>query len=248
METLAVFHILKNGGTTLIDRYRTNSTFAYQRVSNELVFNFKQPNQHKVLIENCKDQNVRLIIGHGVSFDLDKHLQNSVKYATILRDPIKRIMSAYNYFKLEMINVHSCITDIDFTTWIINCSRLHPTPVYAQYQKFSNEQCLRIDYGRKISIEYEQELYDRAIENIKRIDHMFFMEDNYLKQFDKVAKQYDLKPNLGIIYEHNTKFNLSLHGIDYVTYEELTDTEKQFVEETTAKDIEFYNYCKEKFA
>ena len=157
-------------------------------------------------------------------------------------------MSAYNYFKLEMINVHSCITDIDFTTWIINCSRLHPAPVYAQYQKFSNEQCLRIDYGRKIGIEYEQELYDLAIENIKRIDHMFFMEDNYLKQFDKVAKQYDLKPNLGISYEHNTKFNLSLHGIDYVTYEELTDTEKQFVEETTAKDIEFYNYCKEKFA
>ena len=248
METLAVFHILKNGGTTLVNRYRTNSTFAYQRVSDELVFNFKQPNQHKVLIENCKDENVRLIIGHGVSFDLDKHLQNSIKYATILRDPVKRIMSAFNYFKLEMITVHSHITDIDFATWIINCSRLHPTPVYAQYQKFSNEQCLRIDYGRKIDTAYEQELYDQAIENVQRLDHVLFMEDNYLKQFDKIAKQYDQKPNLGIIYEHNTKFNLSQHGIDYANYGELTDIEKQLVKETTAKDIEFYNYCKEKFA
>ena len=133
-------------------------------------------------------------------------------------------------------------------TWIINCSRLHPTPVYAQYQKFSNEQCLRIDYGRKIDKEYEQELYDQAIENVQRLDHVFFMEDNYLKQFDEIAKQYDQKPNLGISYEHNTKFNLSQHGVDYVNYSELTDIEKQLVKETIAKDIEFYNYCKEKFA
>ena len=74
------------------------------------------------------------------------------------------------------------------------------------------------------------------------------MEDNYLKQFDEIAKQYDQKPNLGISYEHNTKFNLSQHGVDYVNYSELTDIEKQLVKETIAKDIEFYNYCKEKFA
>ena len=147
-----------------------------------------------------------------------------------------------------MITVHSHLTDIDFVTWIINCSRLHPTPVYAQYQKFSNEQCLRIDYGRKIDKEYEQELYDQAIENVQRLDHVFFMEDNYLKQFDEIAKQYYQKPNLGISYEHNTKFNLIQHGVDYVNYSELTDIEKQLVKETIAKDIEFYNYCKEKFA
>ena len=42
METLAVFHILKNGGTTLVDRYKHNKGFAYQRVKNELVYNYQQ--------------------------------------------------------------------------------------------------------------------------------------------------------------------------------------------------------------
>ena len=58
METLAVFHILKNGGTTLVDRYRLNHSFVYQRVHNEVVYNYKQSNQMCSKVSNLKDYDV----------------------------------------------------------------------------------------------------------------------------------------------------------------------------------------------
>ena len=247
METLAVFHILKNGGTTLVDRYKHNSGFAYQRVENEIVLNYQQPNQYKLLVNDCQEQKLKLIFGHGVNFTWNNRLQNSVKYATILRDPVARIISAYNYFRLEMITVHNHITDIDFTTWIINCDKMFPTPVYAQYQQFSKQTHLRTDYGRKIDIWRELDLYTEAIENVEQLSYVFFMEDNYLKHFDTVAQSYDVLPDTSVTHQHSTKSSLASHGLEYLTYEQLNNTELQLLNETVEKDIDFYNHCKEQF-
>ena len=247
METLAVFHILKNGGTTLVDRYRLNHSFVYQRVHNEVVYNYKQSNQMCSKVSNLKDYDVRMIFGHGVNFGLSYVLQNNVKYATILRDPVDRIMSAYNYFRLEMITVHNHITDIDFTTWIINCSRMLPTPVYNQYQQFSGQHCLRIDYGRKIDEEQERMSYEQALASVDRLSHVFFIEDNYIEKFDKLAEEYKLKPDTSVRHTHNTKTSLLKHGLEYKTADSLEPHEEQLLLDTVAKDIEFYNYCKGKF-
>jgi len=248
METLAVFHILKNAGTTLIDRYKHNEGFVYQRVANEVIYRYQSENQSTYYIDECNEPQPQVVFGHGVTFDWDYRLQKRVKYATILRDPIDRIMSAYNYFRTEMASVHSHYTDIDFKTWMINCSRMLPTPVFNQYQQFSKQVCLRIDYGRNIDTVREKQLFDEAIKNITRLSSVFFIEDNYIKKFDKLVKQYGVNPEPTVNYQHNTKFILSQHGLDYLHYENLDDSDKRLIEQTTTCDVEFYNYCKEKFA
>ena len=249
METLAVFHILKNGGTTLVDRYRHNPTFVYQRIDDEVIFNYKQSNQTKVYVDDCQDKNIRMIYGHGVDFKWDNHLQNPVKYATILRNPIERMMSAFNYFRLEMINIHNHITNIDFQTWIINCDRLLPTPVYNQYQQFSsnNRQCsMRIDYGRKLDKFTQTKVFEEALENIEKISYILFMDDNYIEKFDNISGEFGLTPNKSVTHTHSTSKRLQENGIDYVHFNDLYNIEKELMMETVSEDLEFYSYCKER--
>lgn len=247
METLAVFHILKNGGTTLIDRYKHNQGFAYQRIPEDIVYNYKQPNQITYYTHTCQLV-PSIVFGHGVTFEWDHLLQNPVKYATILRDPRTRIMSAYNYFRLEMFNIHNHRTEIDFVTWLINCSRVLPTPVFHQYQQFSTQECLRTDYGKSFDYAKQHESYETAIENVDRLDYVFFVEDNYIKQFDKVAKKYGVKPNTKIKHQHVTKTYLERNKRKYYTYDDLNSQEQMMLLEFIAKDQEFYEHCKGKFA
>lgn len=252
METLAVFHILKNGGTTLVDRYRKNSTFVYQRIYDEVMFNYKKASQTKVYVEDCKDKNIRIIYGHGVDFNWDNILLNPVKYATILRNPIARMMSAYNYFRLEMINIHNHVTNLDFQTWIINCDRVLPTPVFAQFQQFCNvryfrQESLRIDYGRQLNEYTQKKLYDEALENMEKLSYVLFMDDNYIEKFDLIASKFNLKADTSIVHTHSTGKWLKAHGVDYLSFNDLYSAEKELLMETVAKDLDFYNYCKEKF-
>ena len=247
METLAVFHILKNGGTTLVDRYKHNPGFVYQRIPGEIVYRYGSSEQTAYYIDECNQPTPQVVFGHGVTFAWNQLLQNPVKYATILRDPVKRMMSAYNYFKLEMISVHNHITDIDFTTWIINADRLLPTPVFAQYQQFSSQVPLRTNYGNNIDTALQQQLYYQALENIERLDHVLFIEDNYIEQFDKIAESYGVTPDTSVTHNHNTAFHLRQNGLDYTTSADLDTTETELLLSTVAKDQEFYSYCKGKY-
>ena len=247
METLAVFHILKTGGTTIVDRYKHNAGFAYQRVKHELVLNYQQANQITLQIDQdtCSPD---VVFGHGVSFDWNS-LTDNVKYATILRHPIDRIISAFNYFKLEMYNIHDVRTEIDFSTWFINKSRLIPTPVFNQFQTFTDmpDSCLYTDYGLNINETLSEQLYNLAINNINHIDHVLFMEDDYVKKFDGIMINYNMIPALDIVHSHNTKEELNYIGDTYITYEKLDKNNTELLNKHMKKDIQFYEYCRNKF-
>jgi len=247
METLAVFHILKNGGTTIVDRYKHNDDFVYQRIRNELVYHYQQPNQITIHID---DMTVLppVVFGHGVSFDWNQ-LTNDVTYATILRHPIDRIISAFNYFKLEMHTVHGATTGIDFRTWFINKGRLLPTPVFYQLQAFTDmpECCVYIEYGLKINDNLLEDLYDQAITNINKLDHVWFTEDDYVTAFDNIAREYKLIPSDGVIHTHDTRSDLAYLGVDYIEYDQLSASDVDLIDEHMKKDIQFYDYCRNKF-
>ncbi len=247
METLAVFHILKCGGTTLVDRYKHNDNFVYQRIPSEVVYNYQSGTQQSYHVNICDRPAPSVIFGHGVTFAWDQLLQNPVKYATILRDPIKRMMSAYNYFRLEMINVHNHTSDIDFVTWLINCDRMLPTPTFAQYQQFSTQVPMREDYGRHIDRELEYELYSTAIENVQKLDHVLFIEDNYIEKFDNIVKHYDVTPDTTVTHQHDTEFWLRKKQSQYVKYSDMNTVAQDLLLQTVHRDQQFYEYCKRKF-
>jgi len=244
---LAVFHILKNGGTTLVDRYKHNDGFVYQRVRDELVYNYHQPNQNTIPINDLTIV-PDVVYGHGVSFDWNL-LTNDVKYATILRHPLDRIISAFNYFKLEMHNIHGIKTEIDFRTWFINKSRLLPTPVFFQLQAFTDmsDSCLYTDYGLKIDDILLDQLYNQAIKNINKIDHVLFMDDDYVVKFDNIMHDYKLTPALDVVHTHDTGINLNHKGDIYTTYKQLDKSDIDLINKHMKKDIQFYDYCRNKF-
>jgi hypothetical protein len=249
METLAVFHILKNGGTTLVDRYKHNKGFAYQRVKNELVYNYQQSEQETIEVTDALifTSPPNVVFGHGVTFNWDYLSTKPVKYATILREPCERMLSAYNYFKLEMYTIHKVNTTIDFRTWFINRSRLLPTPVFYQWQTFTDTptRCYATEFGKETDAEAMEEDYVNAIDNITKLDHILFMEDDYVKQFDVIAKAYGMKPNKDILHTHNTKNELKRIGQTYTTYEDLNKDNQKMLHDYLTDDYAFYDYCKQ---
>lgn len=245
---LAVLHILKTGGTTIVDRYRHNPGFVYQRVANELVFNFKQDNAYTISIDELVAQEIDVVFGHGVDFEWSNR-RYPVEYATVLRDPIARIVSAYNYFRSEMIEIHNHASDIDFITWFINRSRLIPTPVFAQYQHFANNRsCLYTDFGRSIDHSQERQLLRFAKEQTQNLSYVFFIEDNYIQHIDKLFEKYNMVPNTTVVKTNTSSYHLDRFNMPYIKYEDLDKKARDLIVQYTAADIEFYNYCKEKFA
>jgi hypothetical protein len=245
---LAVLHILKTGGTTIVDRYRHNPGFVYQRVSNELVFNFKQESAYTIDIDDYKNHQFDIVFGHGVDFSWSNR-NSTVEYATILRDPVSRIISAYNYFRSEMIEIHNHITEIDFRTWFINRSRLLPTPVFAQYQHFAGakQNCLYNDFGRNWDRDLENELLAHAKKNIELVDHVFFVEDNYIQHIDNLFSKYAMSADTAVTKTNKSSYRLDLHGLPYIKYTDLDPASQRLIDYTLAADIDFYNYCKEKY-
>jgi hypothetical protein len=249
METLAVFHILKNGGTTLVDRYKHNKGFAYQRVKNELVYNYQQSEQETIEVTDALifTSPPNVVFGHGVTFNWDYLSTKPVKYATILREPCERMLSAYNYFKLEMHTIHNVNTTIDFRTWFINRSRLLPTPVFYQWQAFTDAttRCYVTEFGKQVDNEAMEEDYINAINNVNKLDHILFMENDYVKQFDTIVSAYGLTPNKDILHTHSTTNELNRIGQTYTTYEDLNSSDKQMLDKHLDDDYAFYQYCKE---
>jgi hypothetical protein len=249
METLAVFHILKTGGTTIVDRYKHNKGFAYQRVKNELVYRYQQPEQETIEITDALifSSPPNVVFGHGVTFNWDYLSTKPVKYATILRQPCERMLSAYNYFKLEMHTIHNVNTTIDFRTWFINRSRLLPTPVFYQWQTFTDtpNKCYATEFGKQVDVDAMEDDYVNAINNVSKLDHILFMEDDYVKQFDIIAKAYSMKPNKDILHTHNTKNELRRIGQTYTTYEDLEEYNQEMLHNYLANDYAFYDYCKQ---
>lgn len=240
METLAFFHVFKNGGTTLVDRYKHNSGFVYQRIPHNVVINYQQPGHTVIPVDDFDFNTAKILFGHGVNFQTQ--IEN-VTYATCLRDPIERIISAYNYFKLETKNIWKRTSTIDFATWFRNKSVMSPTPTYWQYQHFSQNINLMTDYGRQEDLLLSHDLYSQAIENISKFQHVLFLDDNYIDNFDKIASKFDCYPDTSVVHQHRTAIDLN----HYTCYNDLDPESKQLLHDFVSLDMQFYNHCKEKF-
>ena len=101
MENLLIYlHIPKTGGTTLRD------IIQYQYKSNKIL-TIPTLSESKDIINNLsldREKQLDIIQGH-LQYGIHKKLNRNIKYFTMLRDPIKRILSTYYYIiSVEEIN------------------------------------------------------------------------------------------------------------------------------------------------
>jgi len=142
-------------------------------------------------------------------------------YTTTLREPIDRIMSAYNFFISDIWYKWGDEIDVDFKLWFLNSFSLLPTEYEAQYEWFiirTNENpiswkdALVSTYKRfkfreqerheeregipseSQAKELEEKNCELAFNTIKkRYKHVFFLDDSdRLEKIDKLFVDYKI--------------------------------------------------------
>lgn len=274
-NVIALLHVFKNGTTSIVDRYSHNKRFVYVRSKNEAILNHNSaiiPSK-SIPLKLIKNYDPGIILGHGVTFDNLDLPNHNIKYVTVLRNPIERIISAYNYYLLELYTLWGRkASNVDFYIWFINKNRILPTPCNYQYEHFITPRLdllktmysgavenspIITNYKTEIN-KKEQEWIDeqqhedvhKAVELVKEnCSHVLFMDDDYIHKFDRLVTKYDIKcePKEDVKHTHNTKKDLNWIGKKYVSYNRLDNDSKDLLAKHMKPEIIFYNKCKEIF-
>jgi len=276
-NVIAVLHIYKNGTTTLVDRYSHNKRFIYVRTSDEAILNHNSSSipSTNVPLKVVAHYDPGILLGHGITFDnLSLNSMQSVKYVTILRNPIERMLSAYNYYLLELYTLWGRKASyVDFYTWFINKNRILPTPCHYQYEHFITPRVdllkkmyggavdnspIMTDHKKEINkVEQawiDKQLYEDVNKALELVEencaHVLFMDDDYINKFDQLVTKYEINctPNEEVKHTHNTKADLKWIGRKYISYEDLDEANKQLLKDHLKTEWFFYNRCKEIFS
>jgi len=213
-------------------------------------------------------------MGHGIEFD--SFDSKDTIFVTCLRDPIQRMLSAYNYYILELFTLWNQKGYIDFYTWFVNKDRLLPSRANYQYEHFirsywdfpdftnhvhsgavkrsyiiTDVRQNRLDQLIKEKLDSQYKETNIAFEKLKKhCQHVLFLENNYIIKFDNLIKQYDIPcyPNKDITKSHITSTELMKNlNKKYITYDDLDFDSKELLNEYIQPDIEFYNKCKKHY-
>lgn len=276
INVIAFLHVFKNGVTTIVDRYRHNPKFVYVRDSEFGLLNHDTETipSRRVPLKVIKSYDPRMLIGHGVEIDLFDLPKRNIVYVTCLRNPVDRMISAYNYYLLELSTIWGRDAGhIDFFTWFINKNRLLPTVCNYQYEHFvkkPNYDLLKtlcsgaimnshLMTDRKATVNqtelewiYEQQrrhVHEALLLLRNKCQHVLFMDDDYMYKFDKLVKEYDIpcEPDREVVHTHGTAPELAEIKKKYVTYDDLDEDSKNLLMIHMEQDIDFYNKCKEEF-
>ena len=227
MNILVYQHIYKNGGSTVWERYKNNAVStllrfpSYELPTRCIRFEIIKGEAYNTPFNNKMNPQPQFIHGRLHPGLLENNFDCNPIYTTTLREPIDRIMSAYNFFISDIWYKWGDEIDVDFKLWFLNSFSLLPTEYEAQYEWFiirTNENpiswkdALVSTYKRfkfreqerheeregipseSQAKELEEKNCELAFNTIKkRYKHVFFLDDSdRLEKIDKLFVDYKI--------------------------------------------------------
>jgi hypothetical protein len=187
-------------------------------------------------------KNIGLVRGHFVYGFHDWFEIEEPKYFTILRDPVQRVVSHYEYSARK--KNHSLYElrqskEISLEEYVSNiCPEVQNGVTKQIAGSYVND---NFGYGRNIANCNDQKiLYDMAIENIQK----HFVMIGFTEAFDKTI--FLLKNCLGgglTNYYYRMNQNINKKEDKY----QISEKERQCIVKNNWADIKLYDYCLDKF-
>ena len=221
---LIYLHIPKTGGTTLRD-------IIYRQYPSKNILTIPTLNESKSIINNLsrnREKQLDIIQGH-LQHGIHESLEKNIKYFTIIREPIKRVLSTY-YYIISQPNNPQNLSNNKNTMSIyeyIN-SGINPFLINGQTQLIAGKKCSINDPLIK-----SNELLTMAKDNINKN----FIFTGTTEQFDESILL--LKRILNWKSPYYSRANRTKNKPDYSKIEAEI---RGFIEDHNQLDIDLYNY------
>ena len=228
---LIFYHIEKTAGTTFNDilarQYgRKNRYHLHPPERRKEIAAFKDMSEEERAQYTC-------LTGH-MSHLLADHVPLPVKYVTFLREPMKQVMSSYNYTKYNAgTKAHDRIKDLksvdEYLDWQLGDRRDNiQTRYLANVTRFMEEHTGQVDFAKD-----GEELYKKALEKLKSMEHVYITE-----KFDEalVMMKKDLNWAKRLYYHQK---NTSQH------FEKPTKAQEDRIRKVHHYDFELYKHAQE---
>ena len=218
-------HIPKTGGTTLRDifsrQYKKDETILTKRL-------IESENIIKGL--NDKEKNRILMIQGHMQFGLHKYFNNNFKYFTMMREPVKRVLSQYTYLLSLKNDPHNLSTDSrEMTIREYYDSEISPQLTNTQTQCIS---------GTLFDNDSSEASSNRILEKAKQNLEKHFPVIGLTERFNETLLL--LKRELGWKTPYYSRANVTKKKPGRVN---IREDDIEFVKEKNHLDIQLYDFA-----
>jgi len=200
--TLFFLHIPKTGGMTL----NRIATAQYQPEQLFLIDNGRITahfEEFKTWTRERKEK-IQFVSGHMQYSNQQKHFPQNIKFTTVVRDPVDRIVSLFFYIKREP--VHTLYHKVNEIITNMGAEEALRHYVFDMKRRDTYNAMTKQISGEKVAFgEDSREIYEKSIENIEKDFISVGNLKHYNKYLDFFTKNY--KWRIGNIKRENTGKN-----------------------------------------
>lgn len=236
-------HLFKNAGTTFDWSLKKNFGDAFcDHRDDKPMIKVGEPYLLKYLDEHPK---IKALSSHHIWFHLSQNKDYEFIPIYILRHPIERIKSVYNFEKIQQSNslgatMAKKMTFVEYVEWRMNYN------IPDTIRNFQTRICSGIKTGNQLTSKH----YDAAIEELKNSKFVGIVDmyEESMKIFEMEFDKIGLSLDLSFVPQN---VNQSIKNIDYndrakLILDELGDSLANEVQEKNKYDIELYHFAKSK--